>query len=122
LSETSSKVREANMRLELRSRDVQLGKPLRDSVERRLRFVLGRFASRISRVTVYLWAQGTQHRDAATGCRIVVRLSRKSKVRIEDTGKDLDTVANRAVDRAGESVRRELERLREHLGRLNARA
>jgi hypothetical protein len=97
------------MRLELRSRDVQLSKDSRESVERRLRFVLGRFASRISRATVYLCSQSGTHGDPVLGCQIVVSLGRSSEVRIEDSGTDLDTVAHRAVDRAGESVRRELE-------------
>ncbi len=101
------------MRLELRSGPVAINKELSDSIERRLRFALGRFAGRIGRVTVRLREEDSPRGGPVTGCRIVARLANSGEVRIEETGADLRAIVNSAVHRIGESVRRELERRRE---------
>jgi ribosome-associated translation inhibitor RaiA len=101
------------MRLHLRSQNLPISQELRGSVERRLRFVLGRFGSRISRVTVHL--AELIGPDGVTGkrCRILVHLLNSGRFSVEDTDSDLAAVVNRAMDRVSQSVRRELERQNE---------
>src|SRR5262249_48795751 len=99
-----------DMRLEFRSQSFTIEKELRDRTERRLRFVLGRFSGRISQVTVKLAMLEGQRMN----CRIVVAFRRSGKIGLEDTDPDVAVVLARAVDRIGESVRRELDRRKEH--------
>jgi ribosome-associated translation inhibitor RaiA len=101
------------MRVKLRSQNMILKEEARASVERRLRFVLGRFASRINRVTVDLAKLNWPEREGGTFCRIVVGLVRSSRIRVEDTDTDLREVVARATERLGQMVRRELERQHE---------
>ena len=109
------------MRLEIRSQDLEIGQGLRGSIERRLRFVLGRFGTRIARVTVYLTDLNGPRGGMDKRCRIVVRLVRAGQVFVEDTDTDLGAVVDRATDRVGQAVRRELERRHNWGGRLATR-
>jgi ribosome-associated translation inhibitor RaiA len=102
------------MRLEFRSQSFTIERVLRDRTERRLRFVLGRFSGRISQVTVKLAMLEGQRMS----CRIVVAFRRSGKISLDDTDRDVAVVLNRAVDRIGELVRRELDRRREHAQNL----
>jgi ribosome-associated translation inhibitor RaiA len=104
------------MRLQIRRRNLEVSPELRGSIERRLRFVLGRFGSRIGHVTVYLAECKSAHGTMGKRCRIVVRLLRSDEVSIDDTDEDLGAVVNRAMERVGPSVRRKLERQREEAG------
>jgi hypothetical protein len=80
-------------------------------MDRRVRFVLGRFASRISQVTITL----TNLRGRYLSCRIVTSLRHAGQIITEDADSDMMVVVQRAVDRNGELVRRELDRQREQL-------
>ena len=97
------------MRFEFRSGNSPLEKELRGAIERRLRFVLGRFTGRITRVTVLLEELLGQR----VSCRIAVTLRPSGRISIEDTDSDLSALASRAVDRTGDAIRRELARRRE---------
>ena len=108
------------MRLEIRSQDLEIDPGLRGYIERRLRFVLGRFSIRIARVTVYLADVNGPRGGMDKRCRIVVRLVRAGQVFVEDTDTDVGAVVDRATDRVGQSVRRELERRRERGSRRGA--
>jgi len=101
------------MQLEIRSQGLEIDQGLRGSIERRFRFVLGRFGTRIGRVMVYLADVNGPRGGLDKRCRIVVRLLRAGQVFVEDTDSDLGAVVDRATDRLGLSVRRELERRRE---------
>ena len=101
------------MRLEIRSHDLEFDQELRDSIESRIQFVLGRFCNRITRVTVFLSDLNGPRGGIDKRCRIVVRLVPAGQVFVEDTDADLGVVVDRAMDRVGQSVRRELERQRE---------
>ncbi len=97
------------MRMEIRSRN-RVSFKLRDSIERRLRFVLGRFAGRVSRVTVLLRELNRAHGRMAKWCKIVVQLDRSGQVCVEDTDADFQSAADRATGRIGRAVHRELDR------------
>jgi ribosomal subunit interface protein len=101
------------MQLRMRSQNLTISEEMRGSIERRLRFVLGRFGSRIGRVTVLLGEPIGPHGTTGKRCRIVVRLLSSGRVSFEDTDPDLGAAVNRAIDRVGQSVRRELERQHE---------
>ena len=101
------------MRLEIRSHDLEFDQELRDSIESRIRFVLARSSNRITRVTVFLSDINGPRGGIDKRCRIVVRLVPAGQVFVEDTDTDLGVVVDRAMDRVGQSVRRELERQRE---------
>jgi ribosome-associated translation inhibitor RaiA len=98
------------MRLEFRSEGFTPTEELRSTIERRLRFVLGRFAGRIGQVAVNLATLDSMR----VNCRIVVSLTRNGKIEVEDMDKDIAALVKRSVDRIGASVRRELDRRREH--------
>jgi len=106
------------MQLEIRSQDLEIDQEFRGSIERRLRFVLGRFGTHIGRVTVHLADLNGPRGGRDKRCRIVVRLVRTGQVFVEDTDTDLGAVVDRATDRVGQSVRRELERRNNWGGRL----
>jgi ribosome-associated translation inhibitor RaiA len=97
------------MRMEIRSRN-RVSFKLRDSIERRLRFVLARFAGRVSRVTVLLRELNRAHGRMAKHCKIVVQLDRSGQVCVEDTDADFQSAADRATGRIGRAVHRELDR------------
>jgi hypothetical protein len=103
------------MQLTVRGLDRKAGAELRASIQRRLWFVLGRFGRRIGRVTVDLAEQESSNRTRAKRCRIVLRLIRSGKFCVEEIGTDLVDVAERAMHRVGQLVRREIERQREEL-------
>ena len=99
------------MRLEVRSQNAEISEVSRSLIERRLRFVLGRFASRIRRVTVHM---NGSHGSADKRCRIVVRLVRSGQICVEGSDTDADAVVKRTTDRVGQLVSRELRRQREY--------
>jgi hypothetical protein len=97
------------MRMEIRSRN-RVSINLRSSIKRRLRFVLGRFAGRVSQVTVLLAELSRPHEKTAKRCKILVKLVRGGQVCVEDTDADFQIVADRATGRIGQSVLRALDR------------
>jgi ribosome-associated translation inhibitor RaiA len=103
------------MRLEIRSKGVEVGPRLRDSIKRRLRYVLGRFGGRIGRLTVDIAELASPDRPEARRCRIVARLIGSQKLCVEDTGPDLAAVVELAIHRVGQLVRREIQRQRYEL-------
>jgi ribosome-associated translation inhibitor RaiA len=105
------------MRLRVRRRNVEIGRALRDAIARRLRFVLARYGNRIALATVNLIEPRGAHPARGKRCRVVVRLLPSGEVSVEEADDDLGAAARRALDRVGQSVRRELERRREGAGR-----
>jgi hypothetical protein len=97
------------MRLELRFSDFHIDLQLRQTIERRIRFSLGRFASLITQASVRLAKVGEER----LSCRIVVNLRRAGRIAVEDADRDLMDLIRQTSDRIGESVRRELDRQRE---------
>jgi ribosome-associated translation inhibitor RaiA len=108
------------MRLEIRSRGLELCAAWQDSIRRRLGFALGRFGSRVGRVTVHLADADAQRGGSDTHCRIVARLLPAGRVCVEVTDTDLTTALNRAAQRIGPAVCREFMR-RHDVGRNRGR-
>ena len=93
----------------IQKRDFPITAILRKHLERRLGFVLGRFAERIGRVTVrFSTAHGPLNGDRKR-CEIAVGL-RPHTVRAEDVDADLFAAVDNASDRLSRSVARAVER------------
>ena len=99
------------MRMEFRSSGPSTA-ALRAALVRRLRFVLGRFGSRIRTATVWLGDLSPDQEDASKHCKIVLRLKSGHVVGVEDAAEDFQTAIERATDRIARSVERELARRR----------
>src|SRR5436305_12799364 len=89
--------------------DVDLAEAFTSYVERRLRFGLGRFGSRVGQITVRVGAAGPGERQ----CRISTEVLPFGRVAVEETDADLFVAIDRATGRIGRVFGRELERVRE---------
>ena len=100
------------MQLEMRGVNYELNDELRDHIERRLRFALRRFATRIDRLTVRLSDVNGPRGGIDKRCRIAVALIPRGVVMLERSGDDPFALVADAAKRARRSVRRVLERRR----------
>ena len=100
------------MQLRIRGVNYGLDDGLKDHIERRLRFALGRFAARIHRLTVRLTDVNGPRGGLDKHCRIAVALVPRGMVMVEGAGDDPFALVAGAAKRAGRAVRRELERRR----------
>lgn len=105
------------MRIDIQGLEFPLTAALLDHTERRLRFALTRTSDRIKRVVVRLGDSNGPRGGEDKFCKIQVVLERAPPVLIEDTGADLYTVIDRAAERAGRNVAKNLGRLRENARR-----
>ena len=96
------------MQVEMRGVNYELGDDLKDHIERRLRFALGRFAARIARLTVRLSDVNGPRGGIDKRCRIAVALVPRGVMVIEGSGDDSFALIADAARRAGRAVRREL--------------
>ena len=86
---------------------------LRGSIERRLRFVLGRFEGRIGRVTVLFTEVNGALGKTVKQCKVVVQLVSSGEVCVEETDSTWQIVSDRATGRVGQAVQRALDRRHE---------
>jgi hypothetical protein len=98
------------VRLEIRKQGKGLDKAALAGIERRVRFILARFGSRISRVTVRVADLDGSCGDLRVHCRIVVRLVPFGQVSLEVAAMDLDAALEWVGSRIGPAVTRELMR------------
>jgi ribosomal subunit interface protein len=96
------------MRVQVRSRDVEVTGDLRGHVERRLAFALGRFTARIGLVIVRISRRGVALDTSVTHCQIDVSL-RPRHVEAEDLDADIRAAVNHAAHRVSRSVARLLD-------------
>ena len=101
------------MRLMIYARKVTLSQTLRDHVERRLRFALGRFGNRIDRVTVRLEDLNGPRGGVDKRCRIEACVVRSGKLQVEVTDAEIEPAVDRAADRIARRVKDDLDRTRE---------
>ena len=98
------------MQLELSAEGVELTEALRDHVERRIRFALGKFAGRIERVHVRLADENGHKGGVGKMCRIRVRMVGFESVAVQQIDADIRTAIDCALDRAGRTVARRIDR------------
>ena len=98
------------MQLDIRRHGIDIDEASRDRLERRVEFALGRLGQHVSRVWVHLADDHGTRGGSDKRCRVLVRLQHLPDVLIDDHDSDLNVVIDRAVNRAGLTVRRELSR------------
>lgn len=103
------------MQVRITATNGELNEELRSLTERRIRFAVTRFASRMMDVLTELSDESGPHDATAIKCRIAVRLRPNGRVSLEAVDQTFEVAVRIAVDRASRSVARHLEHLR--LGR-----
>jgi ribosomal subunit interface protein len=102
------------MDVHIRIRGTDLTEAIRSYVERRLRFSLGRFASRLGRVTVRISDVNGPRGGVDKVCRISAKLTQSGQVVVQETvDANLYAAIDHATERIGQSCGREVRRLRE---------
>jgi hypothetical protein len=104
------------MRLEFGRDGLDCDPSLRESIRRKLRFVLGRFGTRVVRVAVSLDHQNGHDGGLEKRCRIVVHLTPTGRACVDVTESDLAAAMHGAAERIGPAVSRELMRRRDKRG------
>jgi ribosome-associated translation inhibitor RaiA len=99
------------MHLKLRMNPAHIEQVLRNHIERRLRFALGRFGERVGNVSVTL--AGPEGRSGESRCRIRIEVVPRGSFAVEERGHDLLAAIDRAAGRVGRLFGREIERARE---------
>jgi hypothetical protein len=86
--------------------------PLRDLVQRRIGFAMGRVAGAIDEVSLVLGEASETARHERVGCSVRVRFGgggRGQVVKVEEVGGDVGIVFDLALERAARGVQRKLE-------------
>jgi len=102
------------MELSISVRTREVDGTIREHVERRLRFSLGRFQHRVERVRVRLEDVNGPRGGVDQRCLVVVALKGLPRVVIEQLGVDPHAAIDRAMARAGRAVARQLEQAKQH--------
>jgi ribosomal subunit interface protein len=101
------------MNLDVRIHKTDLAEALRDYIERRLRFALGRVGGSVERVTARVADLNGPRGGQDKRCTISAAVSPAGIVVVEETDSDLYAAINRAAERAGRTILRHLQRARE---------
>jgi putative sigma-54 modulation protein len=101
------------MNLKMHGVNFELNDELKDHIERRMRFALGRFAARIDRLTVHLSDVNGPRGGIDKRCRIAIALVPRGRVIVAGLGNDPFALVTDTAKRARRAVRRLLERRRE---------
>jgi putative sigma-54 modulation protein len=84
-------------------------KALNSYIDRRLRYALGRYGSRVGSITVNIGGKGPMQ----VRCRLAAEVLPSGRVAVEEKDADLFTAIDRATGRIGRLFGRELERIRQ---------
>jgi ribosome-associated translation inhibitor RaiA len=101
------------MRLTIVSRHLRLSEALRNHLERRAQFALGRFAAAIRTVRVSLADENGPRGDADKRCRVYLSQRRGKPIVVEGRGEQLESLVDRTLERAGRALARALKRMTE---------
>ncbi len=100
------------MDLDVRIHNSDLGVAVRNYAARRIRFAMGRFASRIARIVMRISDVNGVRGGLDQSCRIAAEFVPSGRVVIEQVDADLFTAIDRACERAGQAAKRRIERTR----------
>ena len=100
------------MRIEIQASGFELIEALRQHTERRLQFALNWASREVRTVNVRLAAIDGSRGGSGKRCRIRIVLAGGQDLVVEDTEAELRVAIERAADRAGRTLARQLERLR----------
>ncbi len=98
------------MMMDIATRNVPMGKALKELVERRLGFALSRFASRISRMRVTVADLNGPRGGIDKRCTVEVQLASAGTLTADVADETLESAISRAADRIARRVREELHR------------
>ncbi|MGQ9649071.1 MAG: HPF/RaiA family ribosome-associated protein [Phycisphaerae bacterium] len=100
------------MRIQIFARNVTLEQEWEDFIERRLRFAIGRFASRIQEVIVRIRDLNGPRGGIDQHCLIDAHILPSARKSAKAIGPDLGTAISKAVDRISRCIRTDLDRRR----------
>ena len=99
------------MNIDVRIETADLADAFRRYVQRRLRFALGRVAGRLGRVTVRITDLNGPRGGVDISCRISAEILPARRLFLQEVVSDeLFGAVDRAADRVGHCIRREIER------------
>lgn len=98
------------MLISITDRSDLLDESLQELAERRIRFALSRFDSRVSRIELVVADENGPRGGVDKFCRLTVRLKRAREVVIKDRDESIGACISRVAERAARSVAREIER------------
>jgi putative sigma-54 modulation protein len=101
------------MEIEIRIQGTDLAEAIRRYAGRRIRFALGRFASRVGRVTMRISDINGVRGGVDQCCHITADIAAKGQVVVDQVDADLFTAIDRASERIGEALKREIQRTRD---------
>ncbi|MGB8852897.1 MAG: hypothetical protein WCC69_04965 [Pirellulales bacterium] len=90
---------------------------LPDHIERRLRFALARFGSRVERVIVFLQDRNGPKGGIDKVCRILAKVQGCGSLMAAVTDSDWTSAVDRATTRIGHTVARQVDHARDRHGR-----
>ena len=90
---------------------------LADYIERRLRFALARFGTRVDRVVVFLQDRNGPKGGIDKVCRILAKVQGCGAVMAAVADSDWTAAVDRATTRIGHTVARQIDRARDRHGR-----
>jgi len=96
------------MRIQTNFSDADASDAIRNYVERRLRFALGRSGQRVGQITVRIRPDG----PSGSHCRIRAEMMPFGLVVVEHSDPDLFTAIDRVTGKLGRQFGRELDRIR----------
>ncbi|GJM23428.1 MAG: hypothetical protein DHS20C15_33430 [Planctomycetota bacterium] len=98
------------MKFEFRARGLKLSKALRDHVEARLHYALGRFGDRVRRVQVQFTDVNGPRGGEDIECRVLARLAPRGEIVVQELRGNPFAAAALAAQRVGYSASRFFER------------
>jgi putative sigma-54 modulation protein len=104
------------MELEICGQNIGINEEIQTHVERKVHFALDQFNSWITHTLVYLEDVNGPRRGIDKQCRMLVSLKGGKTIKVEDIDVDMISAINRAADRLGQVVGREVDRRREKKG------
>jgi len=98
------------MDLEIRGHNVAVTESIRDHIERRVDFALGRFHGRFSKVVVRLADVNGPKGGIDKRCRISVERDHARSIVVEHLDAQLESAVDQAVRRVGRVFKKELDK------------
>ncbi len=101
------------MNLTMQTRNMRLTKQVREWIERRLAFALGRFASSLTEVRACVSDENGPRGGVDKQCTLEARLRSSGSVLVEVRDADTESAVSRAADRLARRVRDTLAKRRD---------
>lgn len=104
------------MLIEVTNRNVRLSEGQKNWIKRRLQFALGRFVSRIRRVSVIISDVNGDRGGEDKKCRLRISIIPSGEVIVENVDASIESVVANVAERASRSVARAVERRSDYFG------